>query len=132
LASRGHHADIGGITPGSMPPHSKLLSEEGAAFKSFKIVSEGKFREEELTAVLTAAGTRNLQDNLADLHAQIAANQKVMNILHDLKCFFLVHIILQVNRSTFHASIIGNHSYPGAGCYLRIRRRPGVHGAHSV
>ena len=46
VASRGHHADIGGITPGSMPPHSKYLHEEGATFKSFKLVDQGVFQEE--------------------------------------------------------------------------------------
>ena len=46
VASRGHHADIGGITPGSMPPHSKCIQEEGAVFKSFKLVDQGKFQEE--------------------------------------------------------------------------------------
>ena len=48
VASRGHHADIGGITPGSMPPHSKYLHEEGATFKSFKLVDQGVFQEEGL------------------------------------------------------------------------------------
>jgi len=83
-ASRGHHADIGGITPGSMPPHSKSLSEEGAQFKSFFLVRSGHFCEEEVTNALMApakepgsSGTRNLKDNLSDLKAQIAANQKV-------------------------------------------------------
>ena len=46
VASRGHHADIGGITPGSMPPHSKYLHEEGAVFKSFMLVRGGVFQEE--------------------------------------------------------------------------------------
>lgn len=46
VASRGHHADIGGITPGSMPPHSKALREEGAVFVSFKLVKDGVFQEE--------------------------------------------------------------------------------------
>lgn len=84
VASRGHHADIGGITPGSMPPHSKTLMEEGASFKSFFLVRGGKFMEEELTAELMkpgkipgSSGTRNLADNIADLKAQVAANQKV-------------------------------------------------------
>lgn len=84
VASRGHHADIGGITPGSMPPHSKLLREEGATFKSFLIVKQGHFCEQEVTEGLMApgqypgsSGTRNLADNLSDLKAQIAANQKV-------------------------------------------------------
>jgi len=86
VASRGHHADIGGITPGSMPPHSRSLIEEGASFKSFYLVRRGVFNEAELVAALKApgmvpgsSGTRNLQDNLSDLKAQIAANHKVLN-----------------------------------------------------
>lgn len=85
VASRGHHADIGGITPGSMPPHSKSLQEEGATFKSFMLVKQGRFCEAEVTEALMApgkipgsSGTRNLKDNLSDLKAQIAANQKVI------------------------------------------------------
>lgn len=84
VASRGHHADIGGITPGSMPPHSKTLSQEGATFKSFKIVNRGFFDEEGLIRELMrpakipgSSGTRNLSDNLSDLKAQIAANHRV-------------------------------------------------------
>lgn len=46
VANRGHHADIGGITPGSMPPHSKSIFEEGAVFKSFFLVKNGTFQEE--------------------------------------------------------------------------------------
>jgi len=46
VASRGHHADIGGITPGSMPPHSKTIFEEGAVFKTFFLVKGGVFQEE--------------------------------------------------------------------------------------
>lgn len=91
VASRGHHADIGGITPGSMPPHSKSLAEEGAAFKSFRIVKEGTFQEDELVQRLTtptnapgAKGTRNLADNLSDLKAQIAANQKGIQLVGEL------------------------------------------------
>ena len=45
VASRGHHADIGGITPGSMPPHSTSIFQEGAVFKSFKLVEAGEFKE---------------------------------------------------------------------------------------
>ncbi|XP_075226295.1 5-oxoprolinase [Lycorma delicatula] len=91
VASRGHHADIGGITPGSMPPHSKSLTEEGATFKSFYLVSQGKFCEKELTEALMApgkipgsSGTRNLKDNISDLKAQIAANQKGINLVKEL------------------------------------------------
>ena len=76
LASRGHHADIGGIAPGSMPPFSKFLSEEGCAIKSLFLVERGRFNEQGIAELLTEAGTRNLSDNLSDLRAQIAANNK--------------------------------------------------------
>ncbi|XP_078443289.1 oxoprolinase 1 [Wolffia australiana] len=82
VASRGHHADIGGATPGSMPPFSKLLSEEGAAVKSFKLVRNGVFQESEAAAVLR--GTRRLADNLSDLKAQVAANQRGISLIHEL------------------------------------------------
>ncbi|XP_018428770.1 PREDICTED: 5-oxoprolinase isoform X1 [Nanorana parkeri] len=91
VASRGHHADIGGITPGSMPPHSKSLTEEGAVFMSFKLVQEGQFQEEAVTEALMApgsipgsSGTRNLHDNLSDLRAQVAANQKGIQLVNEL------------------------------------------------
>lgn len=91
VASRGHHADIGGITPGSMPPHSTSLSQEGAAFKSFLIVEQGVFNETGIIKRLTtpsgapgAVGTRNLSDNLSDLKAQIAANQKGIQLVSEL------------------------------------------------
>ncbi|KAI8094826.1 Hydantoinase B/oxoprolinase-domain-containing protein [Gilbertella persicaria] len=84
VASRGHHADIGGISPGSMPPHSKELYQEGAAIKSFKIVSNGQFDlkglEEHLCTIpgsyAECSGSRAFRDNISDLKAQIAANQK--------------------------------------------------------
>ncbi|XP_074644558.1 5-oxoprolinase-like [Tubulanus polymorphus] len=91
VASRGHHADIGGATPGSMPPHSKSIFEEGAVFKSFKLVKNGVFQEQLLTEALMeprkypgCSGTRNLHDNLSDLKAQIAANQKGIHLVTDL------------------------------------------------
>nr|XP_015209776.1 PREDICTED: 5-oxoprolinase isoform X1 [Lepisosteus oculatus] len=91
VASRGHHADIGGITPGSMPPHSTSLQQEGAVFISFKLVTGGKFQEEAVTAALMApgqypgcSGTRNLHDNLADLQAQVAANQRGSQLVEEL------------------------------------------------
>ncbi|NJS09705.1 MAG: 5-oxoprolinase [Microcoleus sp. CSU_2_2] len=78
VASRGHHADIGGITPGSMPPNSKIVTEEGVLLDNFQLVSEGKFREPELLQILTAGDfpVRNPAQNLADLQAQIAANNR--------------------------------------------------------
>ncbi|XP_042319482.1 5-oxoprolinase [Sceloporus undulatus] len=91
VASRGHHADIGGITPGSMPPHSRSLQEEGAVFISFKLVKGGIFQEEAVTEALMApgripgsSGTRNLHDNLSDLRAQVAANQKGIHLVNEL------------------------------------------------
>jgi 5-oxoprolinase (ATP-hydrolysing) len=91
VASRGHHADIGGITPGSMPPHSKSIFEEGAVFKSFFLVKNGVFQETAVTEALMAPaqypgchGTRNLHDNLSDLRAQVAANQKGISLIQDL------------------------------------------------
>ncbi|XP_043474758.1 5-oxoprolinase [Leptopilina heterotoma] len=91
VASRGHHADIGGITPGSMPPHSTKLEQEGAAFKSFLLVHNGVFQEANLIEALMApgkipgsSGTRNLSDNLSDLKAQIAANQKGSHLVIEL------------------------------------------------
>ncbi|XP_058790910.1 5-oxoprolinase [Phymastichus coffea] len=91
VASRGHHADIGGITPGSMPPHSTMLLQEGATFKSFILVHKGLFREKEVTDELMtpgkipgSSGTRNLADNLSDLKAQIAANHKGAHLVNEL------------------------------------------------
>lgn len=84
VASRGHHADIGGITPGSMPPHSTSLSQEGAAFKSFLLVQNNHFREEEIVRAIKNAGGRNLPDNLSDLRAQVAANKKGIDLVSEL------------------------------------------------
>ena len=78
VASRGHHADIGGITPGSMPPFSKTIDEEGVLFDNFLLVREGHMHEAELLAKLQSGPypARNPQQTIADLRAQIAANQK--------------------------------------------------------
>jgi 5-oxoprolinase (ATP-hydrolysing) len=82
VASRGHHADIGGISPGSMPPFSRKLSEEGAAIKSFKLVKNGEFQEEGIREVLKES--RLISDNIADLKAQVSANQKGIALVSDL------------------------------------------------
>ncbi|MEQ8951519.1 hydantoinase B/oxoprolinase family protein [Parvibaculum sp.] len=77
-AARGHHADIGGISPGSMPAHSRTVEEEGVLIDNFRIVEGGAFREAEMKALLTGAAypARNPEQNLADLRAQIAACEK--------------------------------------------------------
>jgi 5-oxoprolinase (ATP-hydrolysing) len=78
VASRGHHADVGGITPGSMPPHSTSLEQEGVLFDNFLVVEQGELQAEALRDRLTQAPfpARNPDQNLADLKAQIAANNK--------------------------------------------------------
>lgn len=84
VASRGHHADIGGLAAGSMPPNSTELFQEGAAIKSFKLVQNGTFDEKGITNILSVepskfngcSGTRSLKDNLSDLKAQVAANHR--------------------------------------------------------
>jgi 5-oxoprolinase (ATP-hydrolysing) len=84
VASRGHHADIGGITPGSMPPHSTSIEQEGILIDNFQLVEQGRVREAELLQILTAGShpARNTQQNLADLRAQIAANERGSQELH--------------------------------------------------
>ena len=97
VASRGHHADIGGISPGSMPPFSRELKEEGACIKTFKLVENGVFNEEGITVLLQSpgkikrksgetaiSGTRLLSDNLSDLRAQVAANQRGIDLLLEM------------------------------------------------
>ncbi|MGH6625917.1 MAG: hydantoinase B/oxoprolinase family protein, partial [Burkholderiaceae bacterium] len=78
VGSRGHHADIGGITPGSMPPFSTLIDEEGVQINNFKLVERGVLREHEMIELLQSGRypSRNPQQNMADLKAQIAANEK--------------------------------------------------------
>ncbi|MBX3574152.1 MAG: hydantoinase B/oxoprolinase family protein [Mesorhizobium sp.] len=77
-ASRGHHADVGGTAPGSMTPLATTVDEEGVLFDNFRIVERGRFMEKELHALLTDHPwpARNPHQNIADLKAQIAANEK--------------------------------------------------------
>ncbi|MEC9019205.1 MAG: hydantoinase B/oxoprolinase family protein, partial [Nitrospinota bacterium] len=84
VANRGHHTDVGGITPGSMPPFSKTLKEEGACIKTFKLVQGEEFQEEKIKSILQKAGARSLSDNISDLKAQLAANQKGIVLLNEL------------------------------------------------
>ncbi len=78
VASRGHHADVGGISPGSMSPNATTITEEGVYIDNFKLVEGGRFRETELQELLTGAKypARNPVQNINDLKAQIAANAK--------------------------------------------------------
>jgi 5-oxoprolinase (ATP-hydrolysing) len=97
VASRGHHADIGGITPGSMPPFSTTIAEEGVLFDNFLLVRDGVLRETELRAMLAAGDwpARNPEQTIADLRAQIAANEKGVQELRAM--------VAQVGRATVAA-----------------------------
>lgn len=84
VASRGHHADIGGTTPGSMPPDSRTVEEEGVLIDNFKLVDQGRLREAELRQLLASGRypVRNADQNVADMGAQVAANEKGVQELH--------------------------------------------------
>ncbi len=90
VASRGHHADIGGITPGSMSPIATNIEEEGVYIDNFKLVENGRFREEECRSLLTDARypARNPKQNIADLKAQIAANERGARELKNMVAHF--------------------------------------------
>jgi 5-oxoprolinase (ATP-hydrolysing) len=95
VGSRGHHADIGGITPGSMPPDSTVVEEEGVLINNFKLVSSGRFLEAETVALLSSGPypARNISQNLADLQAQIAANQKGVDELLKMVAHFGLDVV---------------------------------------
>jgi 5-oxoprolinase (ATP-hydrolysing) len=86
VANRSHHADIGGLTPGSMPPDSRVLAEEGVVIDDFLLATGGRFREAELRALLTGAAwpARSPDTNLADIKAQVAANETGIHELQGL------------------------------------------------
>ncbi|MGH7036437.1 MAG: hydantoinase B/oxoprolinase family protein, partial [Stellaceae bacterium] len=95
VASRGHHADIGGITPGSMPPQSRHIDEEGVLIDDFLLVAEGRFREAEALALLAGAKypARNPAQNIADFKAQIAASEKGVQELHRMVRHFGLDVV---------------------------------------
>jgi 5-oxoprolinase (ATP-hydrolysing) len=95
VAARGHHADIGGITPGSMPSDSKTIDEEGVLIDSVRIVERGVFLEDEVRALLTTGSwpVRNVTQNLADLRAQIAACQKGIEELSAMCAHYSIQVV---------------------------------------
>jgi 5-oxoprolinase (ATP-hydrolysing) len=97
LGSRGHHADIGGRTPGSCPPDSTHIEEEGVLIDNFLLVEHGRLREAEVRALLSSGPfpCRNIEQNLADLTAQIAANETGA---HELR-----KMVAQFGLATVHA-----------------------------
>ncbi|MCZ6589216.1 MAG: hydantoinase B/oxoprolinase family protein [Alphaproteobacteria bacterium] len=86
VGTRGHHADIGGLTPGSMPPHSRVAEEEGVLIDNFKLLDGGRFREDAFRALLASGRypARNIDQNIADVRAQIAANEKGVSELRKM------------------------------------------------
>ena len=97
VGSRGHHADIGGTSPGSMPPDSKTIEDEGVLIDNFKAVDAGHFRENDFRSLLTSGAhpARNPDQNVADLKAQIAANEKGVSELR--------RMVEQFGLGTVHA-----------------------------
>ena len=106
VASRGHHADIGGISPGSMPPNSRRIEEEGACITSFKLVADGTFQEAGIAELLLApgklipqpgrpaiSGTRLLADNISDLKAQVAANQQGIELVLEMVAHYGLEVV---------------------------------------
>jgi 5-oxoprolinase (ATP-hydrolysing) len=95
VASRGHHADIGGITPGSMPPFSKSLGDEGVVLRNLRIVNCGVFEEARMRDALGAGPhpARNPDENIADVQAQIAANEKGMQLLDALMSRYGIDVV---------------------------------------
>ncbi len=95
VGSRGHHADIGGTTPGSMPPFSTTIQEEGVQINNFKLVSEGVLQEQGMLDLLASGQypSRNPQQNMADLRAQLAANEKGVQELHKMVAEFGLDVV---------------------------------------
>lgn len=116
VASRGHHADVGGITPGSMPPDSHLIDQEGVLIDNFLLVEGGHFREEAVVELFTGGPhpARNVQQNIGDLKAQIAANEQGVRELH--------RIVDQFGLKTVHAYM----GYVQDNAEEQVRRAIGV------
>ncbi|KIW73000.1 hypothetical protein, variant [Phialophora macrospora] len=116
VASRGHHSDIGGISPGSMPSNSQYLFEEGAATLGYKIVSGGRFDEsstrkflfEEPSQYPRCSGSRNYSDNLSDLQAAIAANKKGAGLIDGMIQEYslpVVHLYMRAIAQTAETAV---------------------------
>lgn len=106
VASRGHHADVGGISPGSMPPNSRRLEQEGAHILSFKLIEKGRFQEEGIRERLETpgntrcnfgepkiSGSRRIEDNLSDLKAQVAANRKGIELVGEMVRYYGMEVV---------------------------------------
>ena len=96
VASRGHHADVGGITPGSMPPDSHVIEEEGVLIDDVQLIRQGEFLETEIRDLLEGAAypVRNVEQNLADIRAQVAANEKGVQELRSMVDHFGLDVVV--------------------------------------
>jgi 5-oxoprolinase (ATP-hydrolysing) len=135
VASRGHHADIGGIAPGSMSPRATTIEEEGVYIDNFKMVDRGRLREAELNELLTGARypVRNLVQNVNDLKAQVAANEKGVAELRRIVDHFGLDVVraymghVQDNaaesvRRVIDAMTDSSFAYEmDQGCFIRVR-----------
>jgi 5-oxoprolinase (ATP-hydrolysing) len=95
VASRGHHADVGGISPGSMSPNATTIEQEGIYIDNFKLIDRGRFRERGLYALLTGGRypARNPLQNVNDIKAQIAANEMGVRELHKMVRYFTLPVV---------------------------------------
>ena len=95
VASRGHHADIGGTTPGSMPPDSRHVDEEGVLLDNVQLVDQGRFLDDEMRTILASGRfpSRNIDQNLADLRAQVAACAKGIEELKKMVAHFGLDVV---------------------------------------
>jgi len=95
VGSRGHHADIGGTTPGSMPPFSTTIQEEGVQINNVKLVAQGVLQEQTMLDLLSSGQypSRNPQQNMADLRAQLAANEKGVQELRKMVDEFGLEVV---------------------------------------
>jgi 5-oxoprolinase (ATP-hydrolysing) len=95
VASRGHHADVGGISPGSMSPNATTIEQEGIYIDNFKLVDRGRFREKQLHTLLTGGEfpARNPVQNINDIKAQIAANEKGVQELRKMVRHFTLPVV---------------------------------------
>ena len=113
IANRAHHAEIGGITPGSMPPGAKSLAEEGVVIPPTLLIDGGQDRFSEIEETLTKAPfpTRNVSDNLADLNAQLASNRRGLSLLESLIAEHGCNIVCDHMRSLKTQSLdaLNNH-----------------------
>ena len=129
VASRGHHADVGGISPGSMSPNARTIEEEGVYIDNFKLVDRGRFREQALDQLLSGAKypARNPLQNVNDIKAQIAANEKGVQELRKMVEQFSLPVVkayMQHVQDNAAESVRRVHrSHPR--CLVRVRDGPG-------